>query len=67
MFVRFALRVDVLEIFHILGFHIVSHVNISNCHRSFKIWHIGKKCDMYRVVSVPPLSGYLSSSLGETE
>ena len=45
MFVRFALRLTVFEIIHILGFPIDSHVKISECHKIFKTWPIAKESD----------------------
>ncbi len=43
IFVRFAVRSGVFEIFHILGFLIDSHVKISKCHKIFKTWPNAKK------------------------
>ena len=43
IFVRFALRLAVFEIFHILGFPIDSHVKISKYHKIFKTCPIAKK------------------------
>ena len=44
IFIRFALRTTIFEIFHILGFPVDSHVKISKCHNIFKFWQIAKMC-----------------------
>ncbi len=51
-FIRFALRLAIFKMLHILGFSIDSRVNISKCHKIFTTCPIIKKNESLRCIMV---------------